>query len=148
MSRGGITPLAKERSTVRRPPLAALGLLALSLASLAAAGPARQAAPAAPAPAQRPPAPIASSDDVFSERAIHRSAPPLPPERRQRALDHALDETWTAARLRVDGAPIGVVGVRFKGSMGTLGSCFEHGARVCPKLPLKIRFDRFVESRR
>src|SRR5262245_36454786 len=113
MSRGGITPLAQERSSVRRPPaLAALGLFALSLA---AAAPPRPEAPTAEARAPQPAAPaaIASSDDVFSERAIHRYALSLPAERTQRALDPALHESWTAARLRVDDAPIGVVGVRF-----------------------------------
>jgi spore coat protein CotH len=130
----------------RRLSLASLAALALSLA---APGPAREEPPSPTGPrAGAAIAPIASQDDVFSDRAIHRYALAMPPPRWQKALDHATAETWTAAQLSIDGARFGVVGVRFKGSMGTLGSCFEQGQRVCAKLPMKIRFDLFDESRR
>ena len=124
----------------------AIASLALAALSPAAPGPARAGEPPAHAPA--PPAPIAGSEDVFSDRAIHRYALSLPPERWRQAEANALRETWTAARLSVDGAPVGVVGVRFKGSAGTLGGCFRDGERVCPKLSLKLGFDRFAPTRR
>ena len=144
-----------------RTPIASLSVLALLAALwLAAPVPARGGPAVAAAAATRTspaaaaertsevPAPISSSDDVFSDRAIHHYALTLPAARWSRAAARAVHEEWAAAHLRVDGVPFGVVGVRFEGSMGTLGSCFRDGERICPKLPLKIRFDRFVEGRR
>jgi hypothetical protein len=119
----------------RRSPLAPLAALLLLLG-------------AAPGAARARTAPVLDQADLFSDRAIRTFALEMP-EARWRALRaRATEERWAAARLAVEGVAVGVVGVRMKGAAGTLGSCVEAGRPVCPKLPMRIRFDRFDPGRR
>ncbi|HEY0710049.1 MAG TPA: CotH kinase family protein, partial [Polyangia bacterium] len=53
----------------------------------------------------------------------------------------ALQEIYVPADLTVSGKPVGRVGLRYKGSDGTLGACFDQGVRICPKLSFKVKFD-------
>jgi spore coat protein H len=95
-----------------------------------------------------PAAPIVDQFDVFSDRAIRTYSLELPEGRWRKLREQALAETWAPASLSVDGVPFGVVGVRFKGSTGTLAACFQDGKPVCAKLPMKLRFDRYDPGRR
>jgi hypothetical protein len=98
--------------------------------------------------ATAPPAvPIVDQFDVFSDRAIRTYSLELPAERWRELRERALAESWAEASLDVDGVPFGPVGVRFKGSTGTLAACFQDGKPVCTKLSMKVRFDR-IDSRR
>jgi spore coat protein H len=56
----------------------------------------------------------------------------------------ALQEMWVRADLTISGMPVGPVGLRFKGSDGTLKICFENGVQICPKASMKVKFD-FVD---
>jgi len=92
--------------------------------------------------------PVADQADVFSDRAVRTWSLELPAERWRELREHAAEERWAEARLAVEGVPVGVVGVRFKGASGTLVSCFRDGTALCPKLSLKIRFDLEDPGRR
>lgn len=93
-------------------------------------------------------APIADQADLFSDRAVRTFALELPEGRWRRLRERAREEGYAAAELTVEGIRVGVVGVRFKGAAGTLGSCFRDGEPICSKLPLKLRFDRYDPERR
>ncbi len=60
----------------------------------------------------------------------------------------ALQEIWIPAELTVSGRPVGPVGLRFKGSDGTLAVCFENGKQICAKASFKIKFDYVDPSKR
>src|SRR5262245_21271266 len=119
-----------EGNPVRRP-ASRLAALALLLGSQPAS------ARGQPAP---PPVPIVDQADLFSDRALRTWSLEMPEARWRELRAHATEKRWAAARLTVEGVPVGVVGVRFKGSAGTLASCFEASRPICAKLPLKIRF--------
>ncbi|MFZ5896619.1 MAG: CotH kinase family protein [Myxococcota bacterium] len=73
----------------------------------------------------------------------------LPAERFQHLLATARDEVYTQADLRFEGQLVGSIGLRFKGSYGTLRGCFNsQGALTCPKLSMKLAFDEYVPSTR
>jgi spore coat protein H len=59
----------------------------------------------------------------------------------------AATEKYLPASLTVSGEPVGMVGLRFKGSSGTLEPCFEGGRQICPKASFKVKFD-FVDSKK
>lgn len=127
----------------------------LAMGSLMPYPPPAPAAPAAPAapplPDAPPPAdavPILDQTDLFSDRAIRTWSLELPEARWAELQRKALDEAYVPARLVVEGVSVGVVGVRFKGGVGTLTSCFRDGERICPRLSLKIGFDEFEPGRR
>jgi hypothetical protein len=55
---------------------------------------------------------------------------------------HATEETWVPARVVFEGQAWEGASVRYKGSYGTLYSCFDaEGVRTCPKLSLKVSFN-------
>ncbi len=55
---------------------------------------------------------------------------------------HALDEAWVPACVVFEGQAFEGASVRFKGSYGSLYSCFDAtGKRTCPKLSLKVSFN-------
>ena len=57
--------------------------------------------------------------------------------------DHAADEEYVPALLRVDSVEVGTVGLRYKGSYGSLFNCVQGGKIVCERLSFKIDFDRY-----
>jgi spore coat protein CotH len=60
---------------------------------------------------------------------------------------HARDEQFVPAQACFDGKPIGLVGLRFKGSYGSLYNCFDAaGNNTCRKLGMKIKFDEYVDK--
>jgi spore coat protein H len=62
---------------------------------------------------------------------------------------NARDEVYVPAQACVDGTSIGLVGLRFKGSYGSLFNCFDStGKNTCRKLGMKIKFDEYVEKQR
>jgi len=56
---------------------------------------------------------------------------------------NALLEEYRPAELVFEGHRWTNVAVRFKGSYGSLESCFEDGVLVCPKLSMKIKFNEY-----
>lgn len=73
----------------------------------------------------------------------------LPAGEFEHLLATAADEKYTRATLTFEGKPVGDVGLRFKGSVGTLQSCFDaQGNLICPKLSMKLGFDEYVPTTR
>jgi hypothetical protein len=61
----------------------------------------------------------------------------------------AQDEEYAEATLRLEDTELSRVGLRFKGSSGTLTSCFnDAGERICPKLSMKIKVDEYLPDQR
>ena len=56
---------------------------------------------------------------------------------------HATEEIYVPARLKVDSADVGEVGLRYKGSYGSLFNCFQGGKNVCGRMSFKVDFDRY-----
>ena len=57
---------------------------------------------------------------------------------------HALDEEYLPANVIFEGRRYVGVGIRFKGAWSSLVGCFnEEGEQTCPKLSMKIRFDKY-----
>jgi spore coat protein H len=62
---------------------------------------------------------------------------------------HARDEEFTPVQACYQGRALGTVGLRFKGSYGTLYECFDaEGKMICPRLSMKVKFDEYVDEQR
>jgi len=73
----------------------------------------------------------------------------MPAERWALLKKNARDEEYVQADAWFEGAPVGKVGIRFKGNVGTLGNCFnEKGEFTCKKLSMKLRFDKYESEKR
>ncbi len=90
------------------------------------------------------------ADDPFAEGLIRTWSLQLAPEDWQTLQDTALDEQYVPATLQIDGEDVGRVGVRYKGSHGTLYRCFDPVTLegLCDKVSLKIKFDEYVDKKR
>lgn len=65
----------------------------------------------------------------------------------EHAIELDADSTFSPAELRIGKTELGVVGIRPKGSRGTLSSCFnEEGEQICDKLSYKFKFDKYVDE--
>ena len=91
-----------------------------------------------------------SQDDPFADGVIRTWSLQLAPEDWQTLQDTALEEQYVPANLQIDGVDLGRVGVRYKGSHGTLYRCFDPVTleQLCAKVSLKIKFDKYVEGKR
>lgn len=66
----------------------------------------------------------------------------------EHALELDADSTFSPGEVSIDGAELGVVGIRPKGSRGTLGTCFnEAGEQICDKLSYKLKFNKYVDDK-
>ncbi len=106
--------------------------------------------------------PSGASNNVFSEDILHEykftmsssDADALLATARSDAQrlhqGGAPSKTYYSAKLVVDGQDLGEVGIRHKGSQGTLGNCFERGTlkQLCKKLSYKVKFDFRDSSKR
>jgi spore coat protein H len=73
----------------------------------------------------------------------------MPPERWENLRANARDEEWVEGDVCFEGAAIGQIGVRFKGNVGTLYSCFDENDRLtCPRLSLKFKFSEYDDDKR
>jgi spore coat protein H len=62
---------------------------------------------------------------------------------------NARAEQFVSAQACYDGRAVGTVGMRFKGSYGSLYECFDaQGNMICPRLSMKIKFDEYVTGQR
>jgi spore coat protein H len=62
---------------------------------------------------------------------------------------HARDEQFVPAQACYNGRGLGTIGLRFKGSYGTLYNCFDaQGNMICPRLSMKIKLDEYVADQR
>jgi spore coat protein H len=83
-----------------------------------------------------------AADWVFDEATLRTYALSLDPAVWENLIATATDEVYVLADLEVDGERLPQVGLRFKGSFGTLDACFDDaGDLVCSKLSMKLKFD-------
>jgi hypothetical protein len=62
---------------------------------------------------------------------------------------HARDEVFVPAQACYDGRSVGSIGLRFKGSYGSLYECFDgQGNMICPRLSMKVKFDKVEPDQR
>lgn len=62
---------------------------------------------------------------------------------------NARDEQWVFAEACYEGHGLGKVGLRFKGSYGSLYGCFDdQGNMTCPRLSMKIKFSEYADDQR
>lgn len=81
--------------------------------------------------------------ELFDESAYHKYEITLPADKWASMQKNAREEDWERANVSIAGTEFGdEVGFRFKGST-TLDGCFENDVLVCPKLSMKIRFDKY-----
>jgi hypothetical protein len=128
----------------------ALSLLGWSLA-VAVQGCAPRAVPEQGSTVASQTAPLAATDpghDLGSSFLFDDDAPlksyriEVTPEDWAWLNSHATDETYVPARVLFEGHAWENASVRFKGSYGTLYSCFDAaGNRTCPKLSMKVSFN-------
>jgi spore coat protein H len=86
---------------------------------------------------------------VFDEAEIHTYALALDPAVWAALQLNARDEEYVEAEFSAGGLPLGRVGLRFKGSFGTLASCFEDdGTPRCSKMSMKLKFDEYLPEQR
>jgi len=58
-------------------------------------------------------------------------------------------EMYVPATVRWGDTTLVQVGLRYKGSVGSLALCFDQqGNRTCPKLSMKLKFDEYVVGQR
>jgi len=71
----------------------------------------------------------------------------LPAEDWEKLKIHARDEIYVQAQACFEGKAVGLVGLRFKGSYGSLYDCFDAaGNNTCRKLGMKVKFDEYEPS--
>jgi spore coat protein H len=62
---------------------------------------------------------------------------------------NAIKEEFVPAQACYQGRSLGTIGLRFKGSYGTLYECFDkQGNMICPRLSMKVKFDEYVDEQR
>jgi len=87
--------------------------------------------------------------ELFGAQSLPTFELSLPPERWQYLQAHATDEEYEPAELRFRGEIVGQVGLRFKGSIGTLTNCFDaDGKPTCRKLSMKLKFNEYADDQR
>jgi spore coat protein H len=73
----------------------------------------------------------------------------LPDHQWQWLQAHAVKEQYVRAQARYEGQPAGTIGLRFKGSVGTLANCFDQtGKLICPKLSVSLNFEKYDRANR
>ena len=88
-------------------------------------------------------------EDLFGWPRVPRIDLFLPEEQWQQLQIHARDEEYVEAQACFEGGSLGTVGLRFKGSYGTLYTCFdERGENTCRKLSMKLKFDKYDPEQR
>jgi spore coat protein H len=86
---------------------------------------------------------------IFSETEVQRYALQLDPVVWQRLQAEAIEQDYAEAELDVGGQHLSRVGLRFKGSLGTLASCLApDGTRTCAKLSMKLKFNEYLPEQR
>jgi spore coat protein CotH len=89
------------------------------------------------------------ADALFGASKIPTFDVYLPKDSWQWLNDHAVDEQYVQAQACYNGKAIGLVGLRFKGSYGSLFNCFDaDGKNTCRKLGMKISFDEYTDNQR
>lgn len=87
--------------------------------------------------------------DLFAATAVPTFDLYLPADEWEKLKANARDEQYVPAQACFQGQAIGLIGLRFKGSYGSLFNCFDSsGKNTCRKLGMKIKFDEYQDSLR
>lgn len=90
----------------------------------------------------------ANADFVFDESQIRTFNLVLPAADWQSLQENAKDEQYVSASLEYQGQTIENIGMRFKGSIGSLFICFIGNVQICDKLGIKLKFNEYVPGQR
>ncbi|HEY5960628.1 MAG TPA: CotH kinase family protein, partial [Polyangiaceae bacterium] len=84
----------------------------------------------------------ADANALFGTATIPTFELTLPAEQWTALQKNARDEQFVLAQACFEGKAVGQVGLRFKGSYGSLFNCFDAaGVNTCRKLGMKLKFD-------
>jgi spore coat protein H len=87
--------------------------------------------------------------DLFNYTHIPAFKVTMPPEQWEKLKINCRDEEYVPADAWFEGVPMGKVGIRFKGAVGSLESCFnEDGEFICRKLSMKLKFSEYDSNNR
>jgi spore coat protein H len=132
----------------------AVALLALQLASCAADptkphGDAGTDSGVSPCATPEPALQTANAAELFAATAVPTFDFYLPAADWEALKVHAREEQFTPAQACFNGRALGTIGLRFKGSYGSLYECFDaQGNLICPRLSMKIKVDEYVGDQR
>jgi spore coat protein H len=88
-------------------------------------------------------------DTLFAATSVPTFDLYLPQADWENLKAHAREEQFAPAQACYQGHALGTVGLRFKGSYGTLYECFDgQGKMICPRLSMKVKFDEYVDQQR
>lgn len=88
--------------------------------------------------------PARNGADLFAYPKVPTFDLVLPPAAWEALKVNARDEQYIEAQACFEGQAIGLVGLRFKGSYGSLYNCFDSaGVNTCRKLGMKVKFDKY-----
>jgi spore coat protein H len=91
----------------------------------------------------------ADADDLFGASSVPTFDLYLPATDWQSLQEHATDEEYVEAEACYEGRSLGPIGLRFKGSYGSLYSCFDdQGVNHCRKLGIKLKFSKYYPEQR
>jgi spore coat protein CotH len=94
-----------------------------------------------------PPGPTAA--DLFDDTQVRTLELTVAPADWQWLEDNALLEQYVPGDLTWNGVTVARIGLRYKGSVGSLRLCFDaQGNRQCPKLSMKLDFAEYVDGQR
>ncbi len=86
---------------------------------------------------------------LFDRQTVHEVRLSLPADAWETLQREAVDELYTPADITLMGETFGEVGLRFKGSYGSLYNCFDGTYNlICDKLSMKVKFNEYVEEQR
>jgi spore coat protein H len=88
-----------------------------------------------------------STVELFAYSTVPTFDFALPPAAWEALKANARAEQYVEAQACFEGQAIGLVGLRFKGSYGSLYNCFDaNGVNTCRKLGMKVKFDKYVKG--
>jgi hypothetical protein len=89
-------------------------------------------------------APAADLDHLFDQAKVHAFELEMTEEDWAWLRANAIKEEYVPANLLFEGRRYVGIGVRFKGGWASLLNCFDsQGNQICPKLSMKLRFDKY-----
>lgn len=99
------------------------------------------------------PAPSAFSHrdaaDLFEVDHVPQFEFTLPDDQWRGLQANAVKEQYAQAQARFEGQSAGTIGLRFKGSVGTLARCFDkEGRQTCAKLSFNLNFEKYDSKNR
>lgn len=90
-----------------------------------------------------------SADELFAATRVPVFDFFLPAAEWEALKANAVAEEYVPTQACFDGRAIGTVGLRFKGSYGSLYECFDAaGDMICPRLSMKAKFDEYAAGQR